>query len=176
MVASTHWLASAAGMAMLERGGGRERELDRALDLWYRGFVAEAIDELCRKEVMDSSGRRHPGLLSADDLASWEATLEPPVSLDYRGHTIFKTGPWGQGPVLLQQLALLEGFDVAAMGVGSAELVHTVVECAKLAFADREAWYGDPKFADVPLETLLSRAYADERRALLGAASSGELR
>jgi gamma-glutamyltranspeptidase/glutathione hydrolase len=125
---------------------------------------------------MDSSGRRHRGLLSGDDLASWEATFEQPVSLEYRGHTIFKTGPWGQGPVLLQQLALLEGFDVAGMGAGSAELVHTVVECAKLAFADREAWYGDPEFADVPLAELLAAEYAAERRRLVGETASAELR
>ena len=134
-------------------GGSREQELARARDAWYRGFVAEAIDGFVRA---------NDGLLTADDMAGWEATLEQPVSLDYRGHTVFKTGPWGQGPVFLQQLALLEGFDLAA--AAPAELVHTVVECAKLAFADREAWYGDPDFTDVPLDLLLSKEYADERR------------
>src|SRR5205807_3750609 len=99
-----------------------------------------------------------------------------PVSLEYRGHSVFKTGPWGQGPVFLQQLALLEGFDLADLGIASAELVHTVVECAKLAFADREAWYGDPDFTDVPLDLLLSKAYAAERRLLVGDLASAELR
>src|SRR5439155_11768018 len=94
----------------------------------------------------------------------------------YRGHTVFKTGPWGQGPVFLQQLHLLEGFELGAMGVASADLVHTVVECAKLAFADREAWYGDPDFADVPLDLLLSKEYAADRRALVTETASGELR
>ena len=93
------------------------------------------------------------------------------MTLDYHGHTICKTGPWGQGPVMLQQLALLAGFDLEAMGPG-ADFVHTVVECAKLAFADREACYGDPEFTDVPLDALLSAAYADERRALVGDAAS----
>jgi gamma-glutamyltranspeptidase/glutathione hydrolase len=158
------------------RGGGREEEIERARAAWYRGFVAEAIDEFVREEVMDSSGRRHAGFLSADDLATYEAGWEEPLSLDYRGHTVFKTGPWGQGPVFLQQLALLEGFDLAAMGVASADLVHTVVECAKLAFADREAWYGDPDFVDVPLDLLLGRDYADERRALVADTASMELR
>ncbi|HXY85882.1 MAG TPA: gamma-glutamyltransferase family protein [Gaiellaceae bacterium] len=158
------------------RGGSREEELDRARSLWYEGFVAEAIDEFARKEVMDASGRRHSGLLTGDDLASWHATLERPVSSDYHGHTVFKTGPWGQGPVFLQQLALLSGFDLPAMGIASTELVHTVVECAKLAFADREAWYGDPEFVDVPLDLLLGKDYADERRALVGDGASGELR
>jgi gamma-glutamyltranspeptidase / glutathione hydrolase len=158
------------------RGGSREEEIDRARNAWSRGFVAEAIDRFVRTEAMDSSGRRHAGFLAGDDLASYRAHWEEPLPLDYRGHTVFKTGPWGQGPVFLQQLALLEGFDLAEMGVGSAELVHTVVECAKLAFADREAWYGDPDFVDVPLDLLLSREYADERRALVGTDASAELR
>jgi gamma-glutamyltranspeptidase/glutathione hydrolase len=157
-------------------GGTREQELERARALWYAGFVAEAIDSFVRTEVMDTSGTRHGGFLTADDLASWRATLEPPTSLDYHGHTVFKTGPWGQGPVFLQQLALLAGFDLAATGVATADFVHTVVECAKLAFADREAWYGDPEFTDVPLDLLLSKAYADERRALVGADASSEFR
>ena len=147
------------------RGGTREQEIARARDAWYRGFVAGAVDEFVRAQ---------DGFLSADDLAGWHATLEQPTSVDYRGHTVFKTGPWGQGPVFLQQLALLEGFDLAS--AAPAELVHTVVECAKLAFADREAWYGDPDFTDVPLELLLSRAYAQERRALLLDVASAELR
>jgi gamma-glutamyltranspeptidase/glutathione hydrolase len=158
------------------RGGSREQEIERARDAWYRGFVAEAIDAFVRTEMMDTSGRRHAGFLTAGDLDGYEARWEEPLSLDYRGHTVFKTGPWGQGPVFLQQLALLEGFELAEMGVASAELVHTVVECAKLAFADREAWYGDPDFADVPLDLLLSREYADERRALVGDQASYEVR
>ncbi len=159
------------------RGGSREQEIDRALDAYYRGFVADAIASFIeRAEVMDSSGRRHRGLLSGDDLASWQATLESPLSLDYHDHTVFKSDVWAQAPVFLQQLALLEGFDLAEMGRGSADFVHTVVECAKLAFADREAWYGDPAFVDVPVAELLSRAYAEERRALVGEEASAELR
>ncbi|MDP8911718.1 MAG: gamma-glutamyltransferase family protein [Actinomycetota bacterium] len=157
--------------------GSREGQIEAARDAFYRGFVAERIVSFCETtEAMDSSGRRHRGLLSGDDLASWRATLERPVAYDYHGYTVFKTGPWGQGPVFLQQLGLLGGFDVETMAPGSAELVHTVVECAKLAFADREAWYGDPDFVDVPLEELLSSRYADERRALVGDAASGDLR
>ena len=163
---------------IVEESGGvsREDEIERARETWYRGFVAEAIDDFVRTEAMDSSGRRHAGFLTADDLARYHATWEEPLSLDYRGHTVFKTGPWGQGPVFLQQLALLEGFDLAATGLATADFVHTVVECAKLAFADREAWYGDPEFVDVPLDLLLSREYADERRALVGDEASTELR
>jgi gamma-glutamyltranspeptidase/glutathione hydrolase len=158
------------------RGGTREQEIQRARDVWYRGFVAKAVDRFARTEVMDSSERRHAGFLTADDLAGWEATIEAPVSLDYRGHTVFKTGPWGQGPVFLQQLALLDGLDLDELELGGADFVHNVVECAKLAFADREAWYGDPDYADIPMELLLSRQYADERRALLSETASDELR
>jgi gamma-glutamyltranspeptidase / glutathione hydrolase len=146
------------------------------LDEWYRGFVAEAIVAFQDREWMDSSGVRHRGLLSEDDLATWHATYESPLAVDYHGWTVLKAGPWSQAPVFLQQLRLLEGFDLAAMGHASAEYVHTVTECAKLAFADREAWYGDPSFVDVPMDLLLSREYADGRRALVGDESSAELR
>jgi gamma-glutamyltranspeptidase / glutathione hydrolase len=158
------------------RGGTREQELERARTLWYEGFVADAVDGFVRREAMDSTGTRHAGFLCGDDLAAWHAVLEEPVSVDYRGHTVFKTGPWGQGAVFLQQLRLLEGLDLAALGLGSAELVHAVVEAAKLSFADREAWYGDPDFVDVPLELLLSDRYADERRCLIADTASDELR
>jgi gamma-glutamyltranspeptidase / glutathione hydrolase len=155
----------------------RERQIEAARDGFYRGFVAEAIVEWSStNEVLDTSGRRHAGLLTGDDLAEWEATYEAPVTVDYEGLQVCKTGPWGQGPVFLQQLALLAGFDLQAMGLGSADYLHTVVECAKLAFADREAWYGDPAFVDVPLDALLSVAYNDERRALVGDQASLELR
>ena len=156
--------------------GDRDAQIQAARDAWYRGFVAEAIGAFCEEtEVPDSSGRAHRGLLTADDLAAFEAPFEAPESLSYEGWSVYKTGPWGQGPVLLQQLALLDGFDLRSMGEGSAEFVHTVVECAKLAFADREAWYGDPAFANVPLDRLLSSAYADDRRALVTDTASTEV-
>ncbi|MFL6137549.1 MAG: gamma-glutamyltransferase family protein [Frankiaceae bacterium] len=158
-------------------GSGREARIERARLAYYEGFVAEAIDRFCSTaELMDVSGERHGGLLRGEDMAGWRATVEAPVTLDHAGLTVCKTGPWGQGPVFLQQLALLAGFDLAAMGPGSPDFVHAVVECAKLAFADREAHYGDPAFADVPLDELLSAAYADERRRLVGEEASGELR
>jgi gamma-glutamyltranspeptidase / glutathione hydrolase len=133
------------------RGGSREEEIERARRAFYEGFVAEAIDEFSTREG---------GLLRADDLARWRATFEPPATYEYKGVTVCKTRPWGSGPVALQQLALLEGFDLPSLS--EEEFVHVVVECAKLAFADRDALYGDSD--DVPLETLLSRAYNDERR------------
>jgi gamma-glutamyltranspeptidase/glutathione hydrolase len=102
--------------------------------------------------------------------------VEAPLTLDYHGYTVCKTGPWGQGPAFLQQLALLSGYDLAGLDPGGAEFIHLVTEASKLAFADREAWYGDPDFTDVPLAELLSPGYSDERRALIGEAASGELR
>ena len=114
--------------------------------------------------------------MTGDDLASWESSYESPLTFDYDGLTVCKTGPWGQGPVFLAQLALLRGFDLQAMGIGSAEYVHTVIECAKLAFADREAWYGDPAFVDVPVAELLSEAYNASGGGLVSDAASGELR
>ena len=158
-------------------GGNREAHIDRARDAWYRGFVAEAIDRFCRGDkVFDVSGRRHNGLLTADDMARWEAPVEAPVTYDYRGYTLVKGGPWSQGPVMLQQLALLAGFDLDGLDPVGPEFVHIVTECAKLAYADREAWYGDPDFVDVPMATLLSPAYNDARRKLVGDRASLELR
>jgi gamma-glutamyltranspeptidase / glutathione hydrolase len=154
----------------------RLADADDPFDEWYRGFVAEAIVEFQEREWMDSSGERHSGLLSADDLSEWRPTYEEPLEVDYHGHTVYKAGPWSQAPVFLQQLRLLEGFDLAAMGHASAEYVHVVTECAKLAFADREAWYGDPDFVDVPVDELLGREYADERRKLVGDTAAAELR
>jgi gamma-glutamyltranspeptidase/glutathione hydrolase len=159
-------------------GGDRERQIEAARDAFYRGFVAEAIDSfVTRTPQMDGTGRRNVGLLTAGDMAGWRATWEDSATYDYGGRwRVHKTGPWGQGPVLLQQLALLKGFDLAALDPNSAEFVHVVTECAKLAFADREAFYGDPAFAEVPLATLLSDAYNDSRRELVGKDASLELR
>src|SRR5579872_478038 len=157
-------------------GSDREAQLEAARRAWYSGFVAEAIGKFAATEVMDVTGERHRGFLAAQDLSTWHARLEAPVTYDYQGLTVCKTGPWGQGPVFLQQLALLSGYDLSAMEPGGAEYIHTVTECAKLAFADREAWYGDPDFVDIPLDDLLSRDYADARRALVGDESSAELR
>ncbi|MGE3065372.1 MAG: gamma-glutamyltransferase family protein, partial [Hyphomicrobiaceae bacterium] len=114
--------------------------------------------------------------LSGQDLATWEPAIEAPVSLDFGPYTVLKPGPWTQGPVLLQQLALLKGYDFAKAKPTDADFIHTWVECAKLAYADREAFYGDPKFVDVPMETLLSEAYNAERRRLVGATASLEQR
>jgi gamma-glutamyltranspeptidase/glutathione hydrolase len=143
------------------RGGSREDEIEGARRIFYEGFVAEEIDRFCTEQG---------GLLTGADLAAWEATLEPPATYEYRGLTVCKTGPWGTGPAALQQLALLEAYDLAELS--EAELVHVVTECAKLAFADRDALYGD---AEVRLDILLSDEYTDERRRLVGEDAAAEV-
>lgn len=147
--------------------GDRTAGIAAARATFSRGFVAEAIDTFCRTARPDSSGRAHAGLLVGADLAAWSTPVEPPLWFDYGPYRLAKTGPWGQGPVMLQQLALLAGFDLGDTGACDPHLVHTVVECAKLAFADREAWYGDPAVVDVPMRALLSADYNDQRRALI---------
>lgn len=157
--------------------GGRESRISRARDIFYQGFVAEAIDSFVAKtEVLDDSGHIHGGMLNGDDLATWYPTLENSVSIDYHNTQVHKTGPWGQGPVFLQQLRLLEGFDLKSLGSNSPKFVHIVTEAAKLAFADRDAFYGDPNFVEIPMEHLLSRSYANERRTLITDSASYELR
>ncbi len=158
-------------------GGGREAKIERARKSWSQGFVAEAIDRFCRDtEVMDVSGRRHRGVLTGQDMAAWTPTIEDPVGLDYGNYRVLKPGPWTQGPVLLQMLALLKGYDLAKLSPTDPDLLHLWIECAKLAFADREAFYGDPDFTDVPMPTLLSETYNAERRKLIGATASLEQR
>ncbi len=164
-----------------QAGGERDAQINGALDAWYRGFVAEEIDTYCRTtEVMDTTGTPHKGLMTGDDLAAWTPSYETPVTFDYQAdddvYTMCKPGPWCQGPVMLQQLALLQGTGIGDMDPMGADFVHTIVEAAKLAFADRETFYGDPNFSDVPMDVLLSGAYNDERRALVGDTANLELR
>jgi gamma-glutamyltranspeptidase / glutathione hydrolase len=147
----------------------REAQIEAAHSAFYRGFVAESIDRYLRDtEVFDSTGRRHRGLLSADDLATWRPDVEEPCEVTYGDLSVHKPGPWSQGPVFLQQLGILEGCDLRAMGLGSVEYVHTLAEAAKLAFADREAWYGDPRHTPVPMAELLGLTYSAPRRSLIG--------
>lgn len=164
-------------LAEAESKQGREAQIDAARDAFYRGFVAEGIaDYLARAEVMDASGRRHKAVLRADDLAGYAAHIEVPLTYDYHGWTVAKCGPWTQGPVFLQTLALLKGFDLSAMDPMGADFIHHVVEAKKLAYADREVYYGDPDFAAVPLDVLLSDDYNAARAKLIGAKASMDLR
>ncbi len=173
-------LAATYGRILTEAesaGGDRVAQIERARQAWSKGFVAEAIDKFCRtQEVMDSSGSRHRGVLTADDMARWTPHLEAPLTYDYGRYTVCKTGPWGQGPAMLQQLALLKGFDFDGLDPIGPDFIHLIVEAVKLAYADREAFYGDPDFVEVPMKTLLSDAYNNERRKLIGEQASLELR
>ncbi|HWS38319.1 MAG TPA: gamma-glutamyltransferase, partial [Actinoplanes sp.] len=164
-------------VAASDAHGDRLAGIEAARAAFYEGFVAAAVDAFCSgPPVPDSSGRAHRGLLTGADLAGWHVREEPATAVEAFGRTVATTGPWGQGPALLQQLLLLAGTDLADTRPGSAELVHAVVEGAKLALADRDAWYGDPDHTDVPMTTLLSTTYADQRRALVGPEASDTLR
>ena len=158
-------------------GASREARIDSVRNAWYRGWVAEAIGKFyATQDILDASGRRHKGLLTEGDMARWAASVEEPAAYDYHGHTVLKAGPWSQGPALLQTLALLKGFDIAAMDPDGPDFIHTIVEALKLAFADREAYYGDPDHVEVPLAHLLSDDYNAERRKLIGPTASMDLR
>ncbi|WP_252106506.1 MULTISPECIES: gamma-glutamyltransferase family protein [unclassified Halomonas] len=156
-------------------GSDREAQIERAREVFYKGFVADAIDRFYREPLMDSTGKRNAGLLTGDDMARWSATFELTVSYRYHGTQVHKAGPWTQGPVFLQQLALLKGTDFQAIDPESPEFVHRVAEAAKLAFADREAWYGDGE-GGASIETLLSDEYNRARRQLIGEQASSEIR
>ncbi len=138
--------------------GGRTAGLKAARDAFYRGDIAQRILGFHKE---------NEGLLAAADMAEFRVGIEPPVRVRFGEHSVYACGPWCQGPVLLQALTLLKGIDLKELRQNSVPYIHTVVEALKLAFADRERYYGDPRFVDVPVEQLLSDAYASRRRSLI---------
>ena len=143
--------------------GSREEKVQAASDRFYgRNGVNTDIADALEGFYIDKGG-----FLRKADLAAHVTLVEDPVSVEYRGYTVYKCGTWTQGPYLCQALRLLEGFDLKAMGNASADYVHAVTEALKLAMADRDAYYGDPEFVDVPLSELLSDAYTELRRPLI---------
>ena len=147
---------------------GRQEGLQAAHDVFYKGEIAERISDFSQNTSWpDSTGKRNRGLITGEDLAGYATRVEGPVTINYRGIDVYKCGPWTQGPVFLQQLSILEGYDLSAIGHNSDEYVHLLIETAKLAFADRERYYGDPDFVNVPLDILLSHEYAAQRRDLI---------
>ncbi|MSO65548.1 MAG: gamma-glutamyltransferase family protein [Alphaproteobacteria bacterium] len=150
--ATLQYLADAEAKAA--KTGGRVAGIEAARAAFYRGDVAAAIDR---------HQRENGGLLAASDMADYRARVEPPVSVRFGDHQVFGCGPWCQGPMLLQEIAILKGANVAAMGHNSADYIHTIVETVKLAAADRERYFGDPRFVDVPMGALLDDRYAEAR-------------
>lgn len=161
-------LADTYGRLAASTGDTRTARIETARSAWREGFVADAIAEyLADACVMDVSGKAHSGVLSRKDMADWQASYEDTLHIDYHGWRVHKTHPWSQGPVLLQALAILKGFDLAAMDPMGAEFIHTVIEAMKLAYADREAYYGDPAHSDIPMDHLLDENYNKTRRDLI---------
>jgi len=148
-------------------GGDRRRGLRLVADYFYRGPIAREIDAWCRD---------NGGLLRYTDLATHVTRVEEPVTTTYRGYTIYKPGVWTQGPYLLQSLMLLEGFDLKPLGHNKPETIHLEAEALKLAMADRDAWFADPLFVDVPLAELLSSPYVQLRRGLIDAKQASLIR
>ncbi|WHQ85252.1 gamma-glutamyltransferase family protein [Tritonibacter mobilis] len=158
-------------------GADRVAQIDAARAEWREGFVADAIfDYLKDACVMDVSDKKHSAVMAPEDMKNWRASYEDTLTYEYEGWTVHKTHAWSQGPVLLQALAILKGFDLGKMDPMGAEFVHTVTEAMKLAYADREAYYGDPAHSDIPMEYLLSEDYNVERRKLITAEASTEQR
>ncbi|WP_345042694.1 gamma-glutamyltransferase family protein [Georgenia daeguensis] len=151
----------------------RVARIEAARRAWREGFVAEAATAFAARPHRHSDGADHAGVMTVEDFAAFGAGYEPAVTIEFRGHTIAKTGAWGQGPVLLQMLAILDGFDDERLDPSTALGAHTILEAEKLAMADREAYYGD---RDVPLDVLLSAEYAAQRRALITDRASAEFR
>src|SRR5437879_368075 len=151
-----------------EKTRGRESAIQAAIDYWYKGEPAQRMVEFMRgNAIRDASGKKNRGLLTVEDFAAWKPKTDLAVTINYHGLDVYKCGPWTQGPVFLQQLRLLDGFDLKKLGHNSADYIHTVIEAAKLAFADRERFYTDPDMGSTPLEMLLSKEYAAERRKLI---------
>jgi gamma-glutamyltranspeptidase/glutathione hydrolase len=150
------------------RAGSRSAGIDAARKHFYDGPIARAIVEFTQSfRCRDVYGKENHGLVTLEDFHRYAARFEEPLTVKYRGIDVYKCGPWCQGPVFLQQLNLLEGYDLRGMGHNTVEYLHTWIECAKLAFADREQYYADPDYVDVPLGMLLSKEYAGDRRELV---------
>jgi gamma-glutamyltranspeptidase/glutathione hydrolase len=166
-LAKTLRTIAAAEQRALKGGKDRRAAIRAGRDAFYTGEIAQRIA---------AANKSAGGVFTYEDLAGYQGRIEQPASASFHGYTIFKAGPWNQGPVLLQTLNILEGIDLRAMQHNSAAYIHTVHEAIKLAYADRNAYYGDPRFAKVPLAGLLSKEYAAVRRALIGSEASLEQR
>ncbi|MGU3576655.1 gamma-glutamyltransferase family protein [Brucellaceae bacterium C25G] len=158
------------------QGDSRNARIDAARDIFYRGFIAERIAEFCAEtEAMDASGRTHRGVLSAQDMAGYSASYEEPLTFQYKGWTVAKTNVWGQGPVLLQTLSLLDGYDLSSLDPLGSAFAHLVLEAQKLAFADRDTYYGDSSDIKAPIQVMLDNNYVEKRRQLISEQADNRL-
>jgi gamma-glutamyltranspeptidase/glutathione hydrolase len=148
-------------------GANRNKAIDAVRDFFYRGDIAHRIDAFSKS---------HNGLIRYEDMAAFHVEPEEPVSTTFKGYTVYKPGFWSQGPSMLEALNILEGYDIQGLKLNSAEYIHTLVEALKLAYADRDTYYGDPKFNKIPTDRLLSKEYAAERRKLIAEQASLEFR
>ena len=162
-LAKTLRAMAAAEQQALSAGAGRAGAIDAVRDFFYRGDIAHKIDAFMKA---------NNGLLRYEDMAAFRLEVEEPVSTTFHGVTVYKPGFWSQGPIFLQALNLLEPYNLQSMRLNSSEYIHTLVEALKLGYADRDTYYGDPKFSAIPMERLLSKEYADERRNRIGARAS----
>jgi gamma-glutamyltranspeptidase/glutathione hydrolase len=151
----------------LAAGAGREKAIDAVRDYFYRGDIAHRIDAF---------SKQNGGLLRYEDMAAFHVEPEEAVSTTFHGYTVYKPGFWSQGPSMIEALNILEGFNLAEMKLNSADYIHTLTEALKLAYADRDTYYGDPRFVKIPAERLLSKAYGAERRKLITRDASVEFR
>jgi gamma-glutamyltranspeptidase/glutathione hydrolase len=149
----------------LAGGAKREAAIDAVRDYFYRGEIAHKIDEFSKE---------NKGLLRYEDMAAFKLSVEEPVSTTYRGYNVYKPGFWSQGPAMIEALNILEGYDIRSTPLNSAEYIHRADEALKLAYADRDVYYGDPKFSKIPSDILLSKSYAAERRKLITEKASQE--
>jgi gamma-glutamyltranspeptidase/glutathione hydrolase len=159
-------MASAERKA-LASGGDRRAGIDAVRDFFYRGEIAHRIGDFVEK---------NHGLLRYEDMAAFRLQPEDALSTTYHGVQVYKPGFWSQGPAMIEALNILAGYNLAAMKLNSADYIHTLVEALKLAYADRDTYYGDPKFNKIPVATLLSKEYGDERRKLIGPVASMDFR
>ena len=158
-LAKTLRAMAAAEKKALAAGASRVAAIDAVRDFFYRGDIAHRIDAFMRA---------NDGLLRYEDMAAFKLEPEEPVSTDYHGYKVYKPGFWSQGPAMIEALNILEGYDLRSLGVNSSEYIHKVVEALKLSYADRDTYYGDPKFNHIPTDVLLSKSYAAERRKQIG--------
>jgi len=147
----------------LVKGASREKAIDAVRDYFYRGEIAHRIDDFSQK---------NGGLLRYEDMAAFHVEPEPAVSATFHGYTVYKPGFWSQGPSMIEALNILEGFNLADLKLNSSDYIHTLVEALKLAYADRDTYYGDPRFVKIPTERLISKEYGAERRKQIGAEAS----